>query len=151
MVVVLVVLIVRKVAQSEWDCSLTKNKLATVRVGHSSLEKRRLKTSIKAGRRFFSRFKWKIIKTLLFHGSSSVSDAKTGTVPARKSGKTHGASFSTKPGSNLADPAFLNTGRKKIVFWQKFTVELSFNNVRWKTIVRIFKRLHTLKLHTLKQ
>ena len=42
MVVVLVVSIVRKVAQSEWDCSLT-NKLATVSVGHFSLEKRRLK------------------------------------------------------------------------------------------------------------
>ena len=48
MLVVLVVSIVRKVAQSEWDCSLTKKKkkkkLATVRVGHFSLEKRRLKT-----------------------------------------------------------------------------------------------------------
>ena len=43
MLVVLVVSIVRKVAQSEWDCSLTKKKLATVRVGHFSLEKRRLK------------------------------------------------------------------------------------------------------------
>ena len=48
MLVVLVVSIVRKVAQSEWDCSLTKKKkkkLATVRVGHFSLEKRRLKTT----------------------------------------------------------------------------------------------------------
>ena len=45
MAVVLVVSIVRKVAQSEWDCSLTKKKekLATVSVGHFSLEKRRLK------------------------------------------------------------------------------------------------------------
>ena len=42
MVVVLVVSSVRKVAQSEWDCSLTKKKLATVSVGHVSLEKRRL-------------------------------------------------------------------------------------------------------------
>ena len=48
MVVVLVVSIVRKVAQSELDCSLTKKKkkLATVSVGHFSLEKRRLKTSV---------------------------------------------------------------------------------------------------------
>ena len=46
MVVVLEVSIVRKVAQSELDCSLTKKKkkkLATVSVGHFSLEKRRLK------------------------------------------------------------------------------------------------------------
>ena len=43
MLVVLIVSIVRKVAQSEWDCSLTEKKLATVRVGHFSLEKRRLK------------------------------------------------------------------------------------------------------------
>ena len=44
MVVVLVVSIVRKVDQSELDCSLTKKKkLATVIVGHFSLEKRRLK------------------------------------------------------------------------------------------------------------
>ena len=46
MLVVLVVSIVRKVAQSDLDCSLTKKKekkLATVRVGHFSLEKRRLK------------------------------------------------------------------------------------------------------------
>ena len=46
MVVVLVVSIVRKVAQSVRDCSLTKKKekkLATVSVGHFSLEKRRLK------------------------------------------------------------------------------------------------------------
>ena len=66
MLVVLVVSIVRKVAQSEWDCSLTKKKekktchckcralfsrkaptkIATVSVGHFSLEKRRLKRSI---------------------------------------------------------------------------------------------------------
>ena len=50
MVVVLLNSIVRKVAQSEWDCSLAKKKkkekkLATVRVGHFSLEKRRLKTN----------------------------------------------------------------------------------------------------------
>ena len=47
MAVVLVVSIVRKVAQSERDCSLTKKKkkkLANVSVGHFSLEKRRLKT-----------------------------------------------------------------------------------------------------------
>ena len=45
MVVVSVVSIVRKVAQSEKDCSLTKKrkKLATVRVGHFSPEKCRLK------------------------------------------------------------------------------------------------------------
>ena len=42
MVVVLVVSIVRKVAQSEWDCSLAKKKekLATVRVGHFSDQKK---------------------------------------------------------------------------------------------------------------
>ena len=47
MVVVLVVSILRKVDQSEWDCSMAKQKeekLATVRVGHFSLEKWRLKT-----------------------------------------------------------------------------------------------------------
>ena len=46
MVVVLVVSIVRKAAQSERDCSLTKKKkkkLATVSIGYFSLEKRRLK------------------------------------------------------------------------------------------------------------
>ena len=45
--VVLLVSIVRKVDQSEYDCSLTKKKekkLATVIVGLFSLEKRRLKT-----------------------------------------------------------------------------------------------------------
>ena len=50
MLVVLVVSIVRKVAQSEWDCSLTKKKLATVSVGHFSLEKRRQKQSLLYGK-----------------------------------------------------------------------------------------------------
>ena len=43
--VVLVVFIVRKVDQAEWDSSLTKKKLATVIVGLFSIEKRRLETS----------------------------------------------------------------------------------------------------------
>ena len=48
MLVVLVVSIVRKVAQSEWDCSLTKKKekkLATVRVGHFSVETKKNRVS----------------------------------------------------------------------------------------------------------
>ena len=61
MLVVLVVSIVRKVAQSEWDCSLTKKKekkLATVRVGHYSLEKRRLKMRAPESSAFQCQLNW---------------------------------------------------------------------------------------------